>query len=119
VSIARALLKDAPIVLLDEATAALDAENEAAVVEALGELTADRTVLVIAHRLATVRHADQILVLDSGRIVESGRHEDLVAAGGRYADLLATLDAGRPRGGDDPRHPRTPAAPGVAGPRVP
>ncbi len=87
VSIARAILKDAPIVLLDEATAALDPENEAAVQEALAALTANRTLLVVAHRLQTVAAADQIAVLDGGRIVELGRHEDLLARGGRYADF--------------------------------
>lgn len=85
VSIARALLKDAPIVLLDEATAALDAENEAAVGAALDTLAADRTVLVIAHRLSTVAGADQIAVLDGGRIGELGTHAELVGAGGLYA----------------------------------
>ncbi|TQL68388.1 ATP-binding cassette subfamily B protein [Nocardioides albertanoniae] len=87
VSIARALLKDAPVVLLDEATAALDAENEAAVQEALTALAADRTVIVIAHRLQTVVAADQIVVLDGGRIVERGSHDELVAHGGRYLDF--------------------------------
>ncbi|MER6974929.1 ABC transporter ATP-binding protein [Nocardioides sp. NPDC000445] len=87
VSIARALLKDAPVVLLDEATAALDAENEAAVQEALTALSADRTVIVIAHRLQTVVAADQIVVLDGGRIVERGSHAELLAHGGRYLDF--------------------------------
>nr|WP_269327299.1 ABC transporter ATP-binding protein [Kineosporia mesophila] len=85
VAIARALCKDAPIVLLDEATASLDTENEAAVHEALAELSADRTVLVIAHRLDTITRADQIAVLDGGRVVEVGPHHDLLARGGRYA----------------------------------
>lgn len=85
VSIARAVLKDAPIVLLDEVTAALDPENEAAVQEALSALTADRTLLVVAHRLQTIAAADRIAVLDGGRIVEQGRHAELLAAGGRYA----------------------------------
>lgn len=85
VSIARALLKDAPIVLLDEATAALDPVNEAAVAEAIGELARDRTVIVVAHRLSTVMAADQILVLERGRITEQGRHDALLAAGGTYA----------------------------------
>ena len=87
VAICRALLKDASVVLLDEATAALDAENEAAVQEALTALAADRTVIVIAHRLQTVTAADQILVLDGGRIAERGSHADLLAAGGRYRDF--------------------------------
>lgn len=85
VSIARAILKDTPIVLLDEATAALDPENERAVQDALRALAADRTLLVIAHRLQTVEAADQIIVLDGGRIVEQGTHRDLLEAEGRYA----------------------------------
>ena len=85
VAIARALLKDAPVVLLDEATAALDAVNEAAVADAIYELARDRTVVVVAHRLSTVLDADQILVLDNGRIIERGRHDELVSAGGTYA----------------------------------
>ncbi|MFI1399321.1 ABC transporter ATP-binding protein [Streptomyces sp. NPDC020681] len=85
VSIARAILKDAPIVLLDEATASLDPENEQAVQDALSVLTAGRTLLVIAHRLQTVAAADQILLLAEGRIVERGRHDQLVDAEGRYA----------------------------------
>ena len=87
IAIARAILKDAPILLLDEATSALDAESEQAVQQALDGLMAGRTTLVIAHRLATVLKADRILVMDHGRIVESGRHADLVAAGGIYARL--------------------------------
>jgi len=85
VAIARALLKDAPVVLLDEATAALDAVNEAAVADAIYELARDRTVVVVAHRLSTVLDADQILVLDNGRIIERGRHDELVSVGGTYA----------------------------------
>ncbi|XRQ10597.1 ABC transporter ATP-binding protein [Actinomadura welshii] len=85
VSIARALLKDTPIVLFDEATAALDAENEHALQEAMAALAKDRTVLVIAHRLHTLRQADHIVVLDGGRAVEEGVHDDLVARDGRYA----------------------------------
>lgn len=87
VSIARAILKDAPVVLLDEATAALDPENEEAVGRALAELAADRTLVVIAHRLATVVAADQIVVIDGGRVAERGTHDELLAGGGRYADF--------------------------------
>lgn len=87
VSLARAILKDAPILLLDEATSALDAEAERMVQEALDRLTQGRTTLVIAHRLSTVRRADLILVMDQGRIVEKGSHDDLVAGNGIYARL--------------------------------
>ncbi|MBX2855728.1 MAG: ABC transporter ATP-binding protein/permease [Rhodobacteraceae bacterium] len=86
-SIARAFLKDAPILLLDEATSALDAESEAAIRTALDRLTAGRTTLIIAHRLSTVVDADLIVVMDQGRVVEIGRHDELAAAGGIYAQL--------------------------------
>jgi ATP-binding cassette subfamily B protein len=86
-AIARALLKDAPILLLDEATSALDAVTEAQVQRALGGLMAGRTVLVVAHRLSTVRAVDRLLVMDQGRIVEQGPHTTLWAAGGLYRKL--------------------------------
>ncbi len=86
-AIARALLKNAPILLLDEATSALDAESENLVQLALKRLMKDRSTLVIAHRLATIRDADRILVLDNGRLVDQGTHDELVKRGGRYADL--------------------------------
>ena len=89
VAIARAVLRQAPILLLDEATSALDAESELLVQQALDRLMADRTTLVIAHRLATVRGADRIVVLDGGRIVESGTHDQLTRAGGLYARLAS------------------------------
>lgn len=87
IAIARALLRDAPILILDEATSALDTESERLVQEAVDRLVRDRTVLVIAHRLATVRDADRIVVLDEGRVVESGTHAQLLARGGLYRRL--------------------------------
>jgi ATP-binding cassette subfamily B protein len=89
-AIARVLLKGPGIVILDEATAHLDSESEVAVQHALDAALTGRTSLVIAHRLSTIRSADQILVVDDGRIVESGTHQELLALGGRYADLYRT-----------------------------
>ena len=96
-AIARAILKDAPILLLDEATSHLDSENERLVHEALKRLMEGRTTLLIAHRLSTVREADQIVVLDEGRVVEQGSHDDLVAYGGVYAHLVAVQGYDSPR----------------------
>ncbi len=87
IAIARALIKDAPIILLDEATASLDSESERAVQEAVARLCRGRTTLVIAHRLSTIMHADRILVVEEGAIIESGAHDELLRKGGRYAAL--------------------------------
>lgn len=99
IALARAILKNPPVLILDEATAAVDNDTEAAIQRSLDLITAERTTLVIAHRLSTVRHADQIVVLDQGEIVESGRHEQLIAADGAYANLWrvqAGLRSGEP-----------------------
>jgi ATP-binding cassette, subfamily B, beta-glucan exporter len=95
-AIARALLKDPPILILDEATSALDAATEARVSRAMATLKQGRTTFIIAHRLSTVRDADEILVFDQGRIAERGRFEELVASGGKFAELVATQLAPHP-----------------------
>ena len=96
IAIARAFLKDAPLLLLDEATSALDTQSEIKVQQALERLMTGRTTFVVAHRLSTVRHADHILVLDKGQIVERGNHDSLMRAGGLYARLAATQFAAQP-----------------------
>jgi len=87
IALARAILKDAPVLVLDEATAAVDNDTEVAIQRSLDQITRNRTTVVIAHRLSTVRHADRIVVMEQGRIVEQGRHDELLAHGGVYANL--------------------------------
>ena len=94
VAIARVMLKDAPILLLDEATSALDSEVEAAIQASLYRLMEGKTVVAIAHRLSTIAAMDRLVVMDAGRIVEQGRHDELLAAGGLYARLWAHQSGG-------------------------
>jgi ATP-binding cassette subfamily B protein len=87
ISIARAILKDAPIILLDEATASVDPENEKYIQQAINELVKDKTLIVIAHRLSTIKNADQILVLEAGRLIQQGKHSELIKEAGKYQDF--------------------------------
>jgi len=116
IAIARTVLRNPPVLLLDEATSSLDTQTERAVQQALDELSRGRTTIAIAHRLSTVRDADQILVLDAGSIVERGTHEELVEAGGRYSALLRGSLLDGPEVGaeaaDAPAQPRAALAPG-------
>ena len=92
ISIARAILKNASIVILDEATASIDPENEHLIQQAISELTVGKTVIVIAHRLATIEHADQILVVDAGQIVQQGTHTELIQQNGLYRRFIDTRE---------------------------
>ena len=97
IAIARAFLKDAPIVLLDEPTSALDAETESRLMHTLESLMANRTVIIVGHRLSTIRGAENILVLSHGEIIESGSHNDLLAQGERYSLLWKSQTSGSER----------------------
>ncbi len=94
VAIARVILKDAPILVLDEATSALDSEVEAAIQESLTALMGDKTVIAIAHRLSTIARMDRLIVMDRGRVVETGTHAELLGRGGIYADLWRRQSGG-------------------------
>jgi len=94
IAIARAILRDAPILILDEATSSLDSESEALIQEALLSLMADRTAIVIAHRLSTVQAMDRLVVLADGEVIEDGTHHELLAAGGTYASLWLQQSGG-------------------------
>ena len=89
IAIARAIMKDSPIIILDEATANVDPENEKELTEAIENLTREKTIIMIAHRLKTVRHADQIIVVDKGQIVQKGKHEDLIKQEGIYRNFVS------------------------------
>ena len=95
ISIARCILKDAPIVILDEATASVDADNESYIQQAISELCRGKTLLVIAHRLGTIRHADKILVVADGGIAQKGTHDELMRAGGIYKDFVTVRENSR------------------------
>nr|MCR4934548.1 ATP-binding cassette domain-containing protein [Lachnospiraceae bacterium] len=88
IAIARAIMKDAPIIILDEATANVDPENEKELTEAIENLTKKKTIIMIAHRLKTVRHADQIIVVDKGKIVQKGKHDELMKQEGIYKNFI-------------------------------
>jgi ATP-binding cassette subfamily B multidrug efflux pump len=105
VAIARVLLKNAPVLVLDEATSALDSEVEAAIQDELETLMEDKTVIAIAHRLSTIARMDRLVVIDEGRIIETGHHNDLVARGGLYADLWSRQSGGFIAADLDPREP--------------
>lgn len=90
ISIARAMLKNAPIIILDEATANVDSENEEDLIKAIDELTSNKTVIMIAHRLKTVENANQIIVLDKGKVVQQGKHTKLLKQEGIYKDFIIT-----------------------------